>query len=288
MARNGRNKIARYKPGRFRLSKSKHNKKRLKEDSVSAVFSSSTLQNIRQHARQSLSKEICGVLIGQKSAKGTVVEGTIEAEEAAQGEMHVTFTQDAWVEIHQKKSEYYPNRSIVGWYHSHPGFGVFLSEHDIFIHRNFFNDPSQLAWVYDPHSDEEGCFGWMDGEVQRLRRFEVITDASQVKHQKSEVQTMVRSSQEKPATIRNTFFSKIVRNRHKLLVVVISIITVLIIVISLLMQRHKPFNDSRTGSTVEKSNGSDWHSLTGGSPNNSQEKSSDNAIPKKKQVKGEA
>ena len=66
------------------------------------------------------------------------------------------------------KDESYPNERIVGWYHSHPGFGVFLSEHDTFIHQNFFSSPDQVAWVYDPHTDEEGCFGWIDGEMHRI------------------------------------------------------------------------------------------------------------------------
>jgi len=56
----------------------------------------------------------------------------------------------------------------VGWYHSHPGFGVFLSEHDMFIQENFFSSPQQVAWVFDPHTDEEGCFGWVNGKVEKL------------------------------------------------------------------------------------------------------------------------
>jgi hypothetical protein len=71
------------------------------------------------------------------------------------------------------KDAQYPDDRIVGWYHSHPGFGVFLSEHDIFIHRNFFSDPNQVAWVFDPHSDEEGCFVWQDGEIVRLQCLKV-------------------------------------------------------------------------------------------------------------------
>jgi hypothetical protein len=38
----------------------------------------------------------------------------------------------------------------------------------MFIQQNFFSSPGQVAWVYDPHTDEEGCFGWVSGEVHRL------------------------------------------------------------------------------------------------------------------------
>ena len=57
---------------------------------------------------------------------------------------------------------------MLGWYHSHPGFGVFLSEHDLFIQQNFFSNPQQVAWVFDPHTDEEGCFGWIGGNIEKL------------------------------------------------------------------------------------------------------------------------
>lgn len=38
----------------------------------------------------------------------------------------------------------------MGWYHSHPGFGVEFSELDVFIQRNFFSSPTQIALVMDP------------------------------------------------------------------------------------------------------------------------------------------
>jgi hypothetical protein len=73
--------------------------------------------------------------------------------------------------IYKIKDRDYPDERIVGWYHSHPGFGVFLSDHDTFIHKNFFSAPQQVAWVYDPHSDEEGCFGWRGERIERLANF---------------------------------------------------------------------------------------------------------------------
>jgi proteasome lid subunit RPN8/RPN11 len=129
---------------------------------------------IRQHARAHMTTEVCGVLIGENCAGVVEVGACIEASNAAQGGTHVTFTQDAWESIYRVKDERYPEKRIVGWYHSHPGFGVFLSEHDTFIHRNFFSSPDQVAWVYDPHTDEEGCFGWIDGEIRRISAFSVV------------------------------------------------------------------------------------------------------------------
>ena len=50
---------------------------------------------------------------------------------------------------------------------------MFLSEHDLFIQQNFFSNPQQVAWVYDPHTDEEGCFGWIGGNIEKLSAIRV-------------------------------------------------------------------------------------------------------------------
>jgi proteasome lid subunit RPN8/RPN11 len=125
-------------------------------------------RKIRQHARSSMKAEVCGVLIGSTEHERMMVEACIAGNNAAQGGAHVTFTQDTWEHIYKVKDKEYPEQKIVGWYHSHPGFGVFLSEHDLFIQQNFFSNPQQVAWVYDPHTDEEGCFGWVGDKIEKL------------------------------------------------------------------------------------------------------------------------
>lgn len=134
------------------------------------------VRQIRQHARSSMKAEVCGVLIGLEEEGATIVQASIPGAKAVQAGTHVTFTQDTWEHIYQIKDRDYPDERIVGWYHSHPGFGVFLSDHDSFIHKNFFSAPRQVAWVYDPHSEEEGCFGWMNSDLVRLDQIILIDD----------------------------------------------------------------------------------------------------------------
>ena len=149
------------------------------------VMEAEVARKIRQHARTSMKAEVCGVLIGNTDHERMTVEACIAGINAAQGGAHVTFTQDTWEHIYKIKDKEYPDHKIVGWYHSHPGFGVFLSEHDLFIQQNFFSNPQQVAWVYDPHTDEEGCFGWIGGNIEKLSAIRVgysqnveITDAA--------------------------------------------------------------------------------------------------------------
>lgn len=146
--------------------------------SAPVVIAASVVRRMHRHARSEMNAEICGVLIGTEAAGLTVIEASIEAEGAAKGGAHVTFTQDAWAHIYSVKDRDFPEKRIVGWYHSHPGFGIFLSRQDLFIHENFFSSPAQVAWVYDPHSDEEGCFGWVNGKIERVREIRVIETAA--------------------------------------------------------------------------------------------------------------
>ncbi len=145
-----------------------------KADRLHLRISADVAREIRQHARSQSKTEVCGVLLGSETEGMTSIEASVAGENAAQGGAHVTFTQDTWEHIYKIKDRDFPDARIVGWYHSHPGFGVFLSDHDTFIHKNFFSSPQQVAWVYDPHSDEEGCFGWDGERLKRLARINVV------------------------------------------------------------------------------------------------------------------
>ena len=138
------------------------------------VVDGEVVRKIRQHARTSMKSEICGVLVGQDRPGRIEIQASIPGANAEEAGTHVTFTQDTWEHIYQIKDKQYPDHRIVGWYHSHPGFGVFLSDHDTFIHKNFFASPGQVAWVFDPHSDEEGCFGWVGTRIERISQISVV------------------------------------------------------------------------------------------------------------------
>jgi proteasome lid subunit RPN8/RPN11 len=122
------------------------------------------------HVFQNTDREVGGVLVG-RVAPGSgppVIAGAIPALAADERRATLTFTQDAWEHVHNVLDRQFPNQQIVGWYHSHPGFGIFLSEHDLFIHRNFFSGPAQIALVVDPVAGTEGVFFWKGGEIAPL------------------------------------------------------------------------------------------------------------------------
>lgn len=123
---------------------------------------------IYEHVFASLEAEVGGVLIGRLKEDGSpLITNIIPALEAEGARSRVTFTHQAWSAIHARLDREHSGKEILGWYHSHPGFGIFLSEHDLFIHRNFFARPEQVAIVVDPHAGREGLFVWRDGEVEQ-------------------------------------------------------------------------------------------------------------------------
>jgi proteasome lid subunit RPN8/RPN11 len=121
------------------------------------------------------SREVGGVLVGvlrrDESGPYLRIDGTIDALHAEEKGAELTFTHATWEHIHAQMDSVYQGKQVVGWYHTHPGFGVFLSDRDTFIQRSFFDLPFQIALVYDPKSREHGVFAWRDGQALRCRRY---------------------------------------------------------------------------------------------------------------------
>ncbi len=166
---------------------------------------------IYAHVFASADREVGGVLIGRMPADGglPLVTGAIPAISADEQKATLTFTQEAWAHVHQVlESEFPVDEQIVGWYHSHPSFGIFLSGHDLFIHENFFDAPSQVAVVVDPIGCREGAFGWQEGKLVALyeratpKRWRVSADVLEGLHPRRVEETRVVVAPE-PATARS-------------------------------------------------------------------------------------
>lgn len=139
------------------------------------AISSSAYADIAVHAKESLDAEICGVLVGQvcqdDNGPFVSVSAIIRGKSAKQNKTHVTFTQETWNTIHAERDKNYRDLQIVGWYHSHPGFGVEVSDMDRFIHKNFFPAQTQIAFVTDPLGGDVAILANTDRGLQYVERF---------------------------------------------------------------------------------------------------------------------
>jgi proteasome lid subunit RPN8/RPN11 len=139
------------------------------------VISEQAYRTIWEHSRENDKVELCGVLIGEIfrdiSSPFLEITAAIRGEYATNQGAQVTFTHNTWTYIHNIKDSRFPDKQIVGWYHTHPRFGVFLSPQDIFTHKSFFNQPWHIAFVIDPVSGDEGFFVWQNGNPIRVEQF---------------------------------------------------------------------------------------------------------------------
>jgi len=128
-----------------------------------------------KHAALDTSVEICGVLVGSwhRDLVGPFVKivDSIRGEGAETRFAEVTFTHQTWAKINAEMDTKFANLSIVGWYHTHPDFGIFLSDRDRFIQEHFFSGPGQIAHVIDPIRKIEGVFVWRDGKPDLCEHF---------------------------------------------------------------------------------------------------------------------
>jgi proteasome lid subunit RPN8/RPN11 len=121
------------------------------------VIEPETLAKIEEHAFSVLDAEVGGMLFGSIENGKTTIVGMVPARTKSVDQISLTFTHEVWELILSEGSQLYPDSAIIGWYHTHPSFGLFLSEYDAFIQRNFFGSNGQLALVIDPI---EGSLGW--------------------------------------------------------------------------------------------------------------------------------
>ena len=131
-------------------------------------FASEVHAALWKHAAEDTSVEICGVLVGSwhRDLGGPFVKiiESIRGEGALARFAEVTFTHQTWARINAEMDTKYSSLAIVGWYHTHPDFGIFLSDRDRFIHEHFFYGPGQVAHVIDPIRKIEGLFVWRDAK----------------------------------------------------------------------------------------------------------------------------
>jgi len=135
---------------------------------VSVFMTQPAYSRICVHSVSDMQNEVGGVLMGQwcvdindnnrNRSQFIVVEHAIPARHTRQGSVYLTFTQESLVDIHDQIDMHFQGKRIVGWYHTHPRMGIFLSHYDTWLHNNFFPEPWQVALVVEPHSGLGGFF----------------------------------------------------------------------------------------------------------------------------------
>lgn len=110
----------------------------LLDDAETVQVSGIALLKMLRHARSGVPVEVMGLLLGTFIDRYTVhVTDVFSTPQHAQSNMVESTQEDKIVEYKNKLSKVGRNENVIGWYHSHPGWDVFLSDMD---------QSSQINW----------------------------------------------------------------------------------------------------------------------------------------------
>jgi proteasome lid subunit RPN8/RPN11 len=124
------------------------------------------LDDIIEYSEEDLHTERGGFLLGglyRDQRNYIEIQHFVPAQLTIGKAASMTFTHDTWAALSREVITRFPEALLLGWHHTHPGFGIFLSSYDRFIHDNFFSQPWHVALVVDPQQQELGFFQWSGG-----------------------------------------------------------------------------------------------------------------------------
>ncbi len=134
---------------------------------------------IEEHCFSETEVEVGGFLVGIVGENETLVSNVFPAQHSVGASTQLTFTHESWNTLYEQLKNEPEGTTLVGWYHSHPNFGVFLSEHDKFIQQNFFKQDGNVTIVVDPIKGRKGWFYSKKGKIEKYKQ-EVDTDRARL------------------------------------------------------------------------------------------------------------
>jgi proteasome lid subunit RPN8/RPN11 len=143
-------------------------------------------KQIWQHVISSPQVECGGILVGypfktfDQSITFVVITGAIPQSSSNRGIAHFTVGPEEVAAARTLLEQTFPGLIAVGWYHSHPGHGVFLSEQDMVIVRSIYNSSWHLALVVDPQRRETAFFSGPEGV--RMPKWNVLSRQPEIVH----------------------------------------------------------------------------------------------------------
>lgn len=148
------------------------------EEDKKIYISQTVYKEIHTFAKNKTTNERGGVLVGivtEAFGKANIViHGFIEAKYCEATSTTLKFTHETWDYVHKEIEKKYEKAQILGWIHTHPDFGIFLSEYDKFIQKNFFNEENQIAYVIDPIQHIEGFYFWINERIEKCKGFYIF------------------------------------------------------------------------------------------------------------------
>ena len=140
-------------------------------DELKIFIDDYTFSEIDSYLSGDMNRELGGVLLGSvhKDLNDNIfviISDFIPALYTESSATRLTFTHKTWEYINSRKEKYHKDKIILGWFHSHPGYSVFMSTYDNFIQDNFFNLEFMVSYIYDPKSKEKSFYFNKNGAIK--------------------------------------------------------------------------------------------------------------------------
>jgi proteasome lid subunit RPN8/RPN11 len=127
------------------------------------------IAHCRAHIESRL--EVMGFLVGDvfswEKGSYTLVKDVVSTDLEATG-ISVRFDSEGFEGLFSRLDSLDYDYVVVGWYHSHPGLGCFMSPTDMATQKRMFNSPFHSALVVDPIRHEIMAYRLKeDGYIRR-------------------------------------------------------------------------------------------------------------------------
>ena len=184
------------------------------EENKNIYIAQPVYKEIHKFTKNKTTNESGGMLIGtvieEFGKTNIVINGFVEAKYCEATPTTLTFTHHTWDYVHKEINKKFPGQKIVGWIHTHPNFGIFLSEYDKFIQENFFKEDYQIAYVIDPIQDIEGFYFWINGNIEKCKGFYKFDKMGAKIENKAPTSTAQETVSHSPLNIKNVIIALLV------------------------------------------------------------------------------
>jgi len=140
----------------------------MKKKFYSVYFDAAAFEKARAHFKSAAQNgvEAMGLLLGEvcrfKGKKFVMVVDYVTAGNDASA-VSVRFGDRAFPELANALWGA-AGKTVVGWMHSHPSYGCYLSARDVAAQEGFFNEPFHVAFVLDPVRNDCKAFRVRNGK----------------------------------------------------------------------------------------------------------------------------
>ena len=145
---------------------------------IRLFISENVMNDMIWHSEDGGDVEVMGLLIGHaysdEEGRYVTVEKAMTSPLLSDA-VSVRFDRESMEDLFEGLDRLKEDEMITGWYHSHPGFGCFLSDMDIKTQTGIFGEGDGFAVVVDPVQKEVSAFE-VSGGMSLTVQFIVMDD----------------------------------------------------------------------------------------------------------------